>query len=586
MKLASMKLSNYKSVKESGVIKINEQATIFAGKNNTGKTSLIEAIYKITNGSFVDFIPEGPETTELDMEVDFSVEEFLSIQKFFRESGCTLYSHYKFRILYRYNQILNSTCFMSLQMVSEPTPGSIGSPDTHYVDLLVNQSIQSSIGTNPMYVVSHINGPDTDFRKTPNFLTPLMTLIKENFVFISGNRYVPNSEKAILQRDLSINGENLNSYLFTLHNNDETVYNTIINIFKTIFDDVTSVNTPINFDQNTNISLSFQGVNKPIQLFNCGSGFTHVLLLLCVLYSQENRIILFDEPHVYLHPSAEKAIYDLINETDNHQYLLTTHSPILINYPFKKNLYLVNKMDGISNFTQLDTVREVLNDIGVSNSDFALSEKVLFVEGPTEEAVIPMILNHFGMKQIGYNYRILKMGGTGNEFSKKTAMQNHKDKLDLILNGITESPIPYLILIDRDEKDETKITELKEKYKDSIQVLERREFENYLIDCYEEITKVINVNRNENVITSEEVEQFITNLLNQTDSSVFGRSRNPIQNPLKQVIGSSILESLFHEYGLSYNKIMHGKELVSYILKNQPHKLESFKNLLEDFIKG
>ncbi|MDA2421398.1 AAA family ATPase [Bacillus cereus] len=584
MKLVSMKLSNYKSVKESGVIKINEQATIFAGKNNTGKTSLIEAIYKITNGSFVDFIPEGPETTELDMKVDFSVEEFSSIQHFFRESGCTLYNHYKFRILYRYNQILNLTCFMSLQMVVEPTPGSMSSPDTHYVDLLVNQSTQSSKGTNPVYVVSNINGPDTDFRQTPNFLTPLMTLIKENFVFISGNRYVPNSEKAILQRDLSINGENLNSYLFTLHNNDEKVYNTIINIFKTIFDDVTSVNTPINFDQNTNISLSFQGVNKPIQLFNCGSGFTHVLLLLCVLYSQENRIILFDEPHVYLHPSAEKAIYDLINETNNHQYLLTTHSPILINYPFKKNLYLVNKKDGISKFTELNSVKEILNDIGVSNSDFALSDKVLFVEGPTEEAVIPMILNHFGMKQIGYNYRILKMGGTGNEFTRKTAMQKNNDKLGLILNGISESPIPYLILIDLDERKEEKVKELKEKYGENIRILERREFENYLIDCYEEIAKVINENRNENVITSDKVEEFITDLLGQTDNSNLYQFKGSINVPLKQVIGSSILELLFIEYGLTYNKVRHGKELVSYILKYQPGKLESFKNLLEDFI--
>ncbi|MGN4480629.1 ATP-dependent nuclease [Bacillus cereus group sp. MYBK5-1] len=583
MKLISMKLENYKSVKESGLIKINEQATIFAGKNNTGKTSLIEAIYKITNGSFVDFIPQGPKTTELEMRVNFSEEEFLNIRKIFNENGYKLDGHYNYRIIYRYDQTLNLTCLMAIQMIVE----SVSDPSViEPFDFLSNNSSQSQTETNAKYQLSNVNGQGTSILGTPGFLVPLIQFIKENFVFINGNRYVPNSEKAILQQDLSINGENLNSYLYTLHNNNEKVYDVIINTFKEIFDDVTSVNTPINFDHSTNISLSFQGVNEPIQLFNCGSGFTHVLLLLCVLYSQENRIILFDEPHVYLHPSAEKAIYDLINETNSHQYLLTTHSPILINYPFKKNLYLVNKIDGISNFMKLDTVREVLNDIGVSNSDFALSDKVLFVEGPTEEAVIPMILNHFGMKQIGYNYRILKMGGTGNEFSKKTAMQKNKDKLSLILNGISESPIPYLILIDLDEKNEEKVRELEEKYGDNIQVLERREFENYLIDCYEEIAQVINVNRNEDAITSEKVEQFITDLLGKADNSDLYKSGNRIGNPIKYVVGSSILESLFHEYDLSYNKIVHGKELVSYILKNQPHKLESFKDWLEDFIKG
>jgi predicted ATP-dependent endonuclease of OLD family len=574
-----MKLENYKSVKESGLIKINEQATIFAGKNNTGKTSLIEAIHKITNGSLTDFIPEGPETTELEMRFDFSEKEFMTIQKAFKDTGYVLFPNYKYKILYRYDQKLDMTCLMSLQIVVESTsnPSNI-----QCMGLLFNLSN----ATSKEYKISHINGPDDTFGGTPFFLKTLITLIKENFVFISGNRYVPNSEKAILQQDLSINGENLNSYLYTLHNNNEKVYDVIINTFKGIFDDVTSVNTPINLDQKTNISLSFEGVNKPIQLFNCGSGFTHVLLLLCVLYSQENRIVLFDEPHVYLHPSAEKAIYDLINETDSHQYILTTHSPILINYPFKKNLYLVNKKDGFSKFTQLDSVREILNDIGVSNSDFALSDKVLFVEGPTEEAVIPMILNHFDMKQIGYNYRILKMGGTGNEFSKKSAMQNHKDKLDLILNGITDSPIPYLILIDRDEKDEERIRQLKEKYGYNIQVLERREFENYLIDCYEEIAKVINSNRNENVITSEEAEKIITQLLGQTDNSILYQTRGSIHLPLKQIIGSSVLELLFQEYGLTYNKVIHGKELVSHILKNQPDKLKAFKDLLEAFIKG
>ena len=156
-----------------------------------------------------------------------------------------------------------------------------------------------------------------------------------------------------------------------------------------------------------------------IPLYNCGSGFTHVLMFLCVLYSHDNKIVLFDEPHVYLHPSAEKAIYDLMNDMEQHQYLLTTHSSILINYPCKKILYHVSKTKGESIYAQLDSVREVLDDIGVKNSDFALSEKVLFVEGETEEQIIPIILGHYGMKQLGYNYTILKMGGTGNEFTKK-----------------------------------------------------------------------------------------------------------------------------------------------------------------------
>ncbi|MEB8572286.1 AAA family ATPase [Bacillus cereus] len=577
MKLISAELSNYKSVEESGWIRTNKQVTILAGKNNTGKTALIEAIHRITNGSHQNFIADGPDNAELEMIFELNDEEFSYLKDSLIEERVPGYGYYKYRIFYRYDQKLDQSCIMKLQLIMESEVKKV----YEYVnksDTLGDKSIGS------YQFLSH-NGSNITFHNTPETLIRLMNLIKNSFVYISGNRFVPNKDKTFLQKDLSINGENLNSYLFTLHNNDEEVFNKIINTFKAIFNDVTAVSTPIDVNQDTSICLSFEGINNPVQLFNCGSGFTHVLLFLCVLYSQENRIVLFDEPHVYLHPSAEKAIYDLINETQGHQYILTTHSSILINYPFEKNLYLVNKLDGISNFIELDTVREVLDEIGVSNSDFALAEKVLFVEGPTEEVVIPIILNHFGIRQIGYNYRILKMGGTGNVFSKKTAMQSHKDKLDLILNGIAESPIPYLILIDRDEKDEEKIKNLREKYKNSIQILERREFENYLLDSYEEISTVINENSSEGVVTSVEVERFINNLLERRDDCNLYQSRGFIEEPIKQVIGSRILEALFLEYNIMYNKVVHGKEIVKHILEKHPEKLISFKNLLKDFIQ-
>lgn len=579
MKLVSLELSNYKSVEESGRITANKQVTILAGKNNTGKTALIEAIHKITNGSFVNFIDVGPDNAELEMIIELNSEEYSYLEEYFVEENIPKSKVYKYRILYLYNQKKDQSCIMKLQLIMESETGL-------RVHEYVNESNTLGDKSRGKYKFVNHSGSEINFHRTPTSLRKIIHLIKNNFVYISGNRFVPNKDKTVLQSDLSINGENLNSYLFTLHNNNEEVFNKIINTFKGIFDDVTAVSTPIDSKQDTSICLSFEGVNNPIQLFNCGSGFTHVLLFLCVLYSQENRIVLFDEPHVYLHPSAEKAIYDLINETQSHQYILTTHSSILINYPFEKNLYLVNKQNGISNFIELDTVREVLDEIGVSNSDFALAEKVLFVEGPTEEVVIPIILNHFGIRQIGYNYRILKMGGTGNVFSKKTAMQSHKDKLDLILNGIAGSPIPYLILIDRDEKDEEKIKNLREKYRNSIQILERREFENYLLDSYEEISTVINENSSEGVVTSVEVEIFINNLLEQQDDCNLYQSRGFIEEPIKQVIGSRILEALFLEYNIMYNKVVHGKEIVKHILEKHPEKLISFKNLLKDFIQG
>ena len=56
MKLISVQLKNYKSVVDSGEVLLNEKVTIFAGKNNTGKTALLESIYRVANGVLVDSI--------------------------------------------------------------------------------------------------------------------------------------------------------------------------------------------------------------------------------------------------------------------------------------------------------------------------------------------------------------------------------------------------------------------------------------------------------------------------------------------------------------------------------------------------
>ncbi|MFD4819546.1 ATP-dependent nuclease, partial [Peribacillus butanolivorans] len=450
-----------------------------------------------------------------------------------------------------------------------------------YKNIYINTTKQ---GQPPSYSFNNLATGGTNFGGRPQGIENIFLLLKSKIVFISGTRHVPEFQSTELHQSLTIDGTNLNAFLYTLHNNQETRFDEIKSVFKQIFNDVTSISTPINDGKQTYTCLYFEGNPEPIPLYNCGSGFTHVLLLLCVLFTKENSIVLFDEPHVFLHPSAEKAIYDLMSETNHHQYILTTHSPILINYPCDKNVFHVKKENGVSDFSGLDTIQELLSGIGINNSDFALSDKVLFVEGETEEAIIPKILGHFGMKQIGYNYRILKMKGTGNEFSKKSAMTRNKEKLDLILSGISTSPIPYKILIDSDEKTDEKMKQIEDKYGDSVLILERREIENYFLDCYEELSEVININIGAEVSNSGEIESFIEELLTRTDNKKLF-PRVGVANSIKSIIGSQALELLFEKYELSYNKIIHGVQITNLVLQNQPEKLSFLKDKLEDFIK-
>lgn len=572
MEFEKVNLKNYKSISNIGKIPLHNKINIFAGKNNMGKTAFIEGIYKILNGNPVNILEYEKNETNLELEFTVDHEDLPFLYRGVEEK-LVISDLSTLKIYYRYNAVREETCLRRIEIFHQGL----------YKPIYINESKMSSKREQIEYTRLDINGRgDNLVGIKPQFINNLNIYLQEKVVFISGSRYVPEKDNTDLAHSLSIDGTNLHTFLYTLHNNNENDFDKIKKTFIDIFNEVSSISTPISSGNKTNISIYFKGEETPIPLSNCGSGFTHVLLLLCVLFTKRKSVVLFDEPHVFLHPSAEKAIYDLINETDEHQYLLTTHSPILINYPFDKDIFLVEKEGGSSVFSQLKSMQEILTDIGVNNSDFALSDKVLFVEGETEEKVFPLILSHFGMKQLGYNYRILRMNGTGNEFSKKSAMTRHKEKLDLILKGVSESPIPYKIVIDRDEKNEDKLREIKEKYGENVMILERREIENYFLESYTDISILINSESKEEVIGPDDVREKICDILAEVDDKkLYPRSS---ETPINDVVGSEVLERLFKEFSLTYNKVEHGRYLTDSVLKNNPVLLEFFKNELKEFM--
>lgn len=571
LRIISVNLKNYKSISDTNELKIDSKINIFAGKNNTGKTSLIEALYMIANGQLQKCLEVD---TTCEIELSLNHEDLKFLNNGLRPEEST-WNTEKIKVYFRFHETNVMIKKVEVFEVNE------------YSNLWDNKS---NVNSEESYLFKNQNGSTVDYGTVPRLFENIMFLIKEKIVYISGTRHVLNSEQTNVIYKLNIDGTNLHSFLYTLRNNNEDTFNQIKKAFIDIFPDVSSISTNIRNGNggipDTNINLYFEGLDEPIPLYSCGSGFTHVLILLSILYSGQDRIVLFDEPHVFLHPSAEKAVYDLINETEYHQYFLTTHSPILINYPFNKKVFLVKKEAGNSYVAEFNELQEILKDIGINNSDLAFSDKVLFVEGKTEEYVIPRILSHFGMRQIGYNYRVLDMNGTSNHFSKKSAMEGYRKNLDLILNGISNSPIPYKILIDKDEKQEGTINQIKEQYGDKVLILERREFENYFLDCYEEISIVINTSLNSQVVTSEQIKGTIEDILSEkTDHYIYPRGCN---NPMNDAIGSKVLDQLFRKYDVSigYDKVKHGVEIVTNILKNDSEKLIPIKNILEDFISS
>lgn len=105
------------------------------------------------------------------------------------------------------------------------------------------------------------------------------------------------------------------------------------------------------------------------------------------LLSDENSLILFDEPDSHIHVSRKEKLAELINESPAYS-LLTTHSPALINFLDEKSVQLLKPHDTkgveaikIDKFMQIESIAE--SHLSLMDTSLIVSTKkhILMCEG-------------------------------------------------------------------------------------------------------------------------------------------------------------------------------------------------------------
>lgn len=105
---------------------------------------------------------------------------------------------------------------------------------------------------------------------------------------------------------------------------------------------------------------------------------------------RRSHVLALEEPEAHLHPGAVRALSEVIQElSDQHQVVVTTHSPILVNrVNIGQNILVM--ANRAKRARSLDEVRSTL---GVAVPDNMISaEVVLLVEGPTDAGVVKHLL--------------------------------------------------------------------------------------------------------------------------------------------------------------------------------------------------
>ena len=311
--LHNLKIKNYRCFEDfniEGLTRVN----LVVGDNNSGKTSLLEAIYLLVKQ------PESPadklallEILQNRGEFYYQIQSDNLINNFKKEEDPKAKTHYIFnRIYYNYQandiEILsNDNLLMKISSYS----------DSNYVevffkeDLLINNNKQKDCYKTVVYKLSFSG----EYQTIPSIKTMKMNIKSSKYpvpsMFISTNKINPDKIAALWDEiNLTPKEDKIIEALQIIEPDLERIAFTLNQIPKIA-------------------KVKIKNQDTPISLTSMGEGMNRMLTLAMMLVKVENGVLLVDEIETGLHYEAQTDMWRLLIKTAqelNVQVFTTTHS--------------------------------------------------------------------------------------------------------------------------------------------------------------------------------------------------------------------------------------------------------------------
>ncbi|MCI9438110.1 MAG: AAA family ATPase [Lachnospiraceae bacterium] len=150
----------------------------------------------------------------------------------------------------------------------------------------------------------------------------------------------------------------------------------------------------------TEIRHPAQNVPRPIS--HMGKGMRSIYLFsLLEAYTQIEEtlpsIIMIEDPEVFLHPSLQKVCGTILYRlAAKNQVIFTTHSPNLLpNFNSRQIRQVVHREDGSSDVREKTDISAILEDLGYTAGDLMNVNFVFIVEGKQDKSRLPLLLGKY-----------------------------------------------------------------------------------------------------------------------------------------------------------------------------------------------
>jgi predicted ATP-dependent endonuclease of OLD family len=279
------------------------------------------------------------------------------------------------------------------------------------------------------------------------------------------------------QASLNQDGSNLVQVIHTLRANDPRRFTRLEEFVHEAIPGLGLLATPLH-QRETEIAFGADGREYTVSLPNMGGGIEQLLMIGTFLVTKGPEATLFvEEPETHLHPSAQRFLAEQMARSGR-QVFITTHSPLMLNVTATRSIYRLQLAGGATHAHRVTAANELartLDDIGVRNSDVLLSDAVMFVEGNSDRDALVAVSRTLGRGLAEDGVTVVAMGGGRLDLPAARVRSEVLEQLS------QRSPIPHLIVLDRDERTAKALEDLSGALGDRLFVLGVREMENYLL---------------------------------------------------------------------------------------------------------
>lgn len=150
----------------------------------------------------------------------------------------------------------------------------------------------------------------------------------------------------------------------------------------------------------TEIYHPTQQVTRPIERMSKGMRSIYMLSLLETYMEDDNRmpsIIMIEDPEIFLHPTMQKTSGDILYRlSKKNQVIFSTHSPNLLpDFNSRQIRQMVLNEKGYPAIRKKTDISVILDNLGYTATDLMNVDFVFIVEGKQDKSRLPLLLKHY-----------------------------------------------------------------------------------------------------------------------------------------------------------------------------------------------